>query len=53
MRIPAGWILVWLWLCAVPHLPGAAPTLANAKLKVSFFRPVWGVYWISDLDAED
>ena len=24
----------------------------NAKLKVSFFRPFWGDYWIIDLDAE-
>lgn len=25
---------------------------ANAKLKVSFFRPFWGDYWIIDLDAD-
>jgi apolipoprotein D and lipocalin family protein len=24
----------------------------NAKLKVSFFRPFWGDYWIIDLDPE-
>ncbi len=24
----------------------------NAKLKVSFFRPFWGDYWIVDLDPE-
>jgi apolipoprotein D and lipocalin family protein len=25
---------------------------ANAKLKVSFFWPIWGDYWIIDLDPE-
>ena len=24
----------------------------NARLKVSFFRPFWGDYWIIDLDPE-
>jgi apolipoprotein D and lipocalin family protein len=24
---------------------------SNAKLKVSFFRPFWGAYWIVDLGA--
>lgn len=24
----------------------------NAKLKVSFFRPFWGDYWIIDLDPD-
>jgi apolipoprotein D and lipocalin family protein len=28
----------------------AAPGGPNAKLKVSFFRPFWGDYWILDLD---
>jgi apolipoprotein D and lipocalin family protein len=24
----------------------------NAKLKVSFFRPFWGEYWITDLGSD-
>jgi apolipoprotein D and lipocalin family protein len=27
-------------------------TVSNAKLKVSFFGPFWGDYWIIDLDPE-
>ena len=27
-------------------------TATNAKLKVSFFRPFWGDYWIIDLDPD-
>jgi apolipoprotein D and lipocalin family protein len=27
-------------------------TTTNAKLKVSFFGPFWGPYWIIDLDAD-
>jgi len=26
--------------------------VTNAKLKVSFFRPFWGAYWVVDLGAE-
>jgi apolipoprotein D and lipocalin family protein len=27
-------------------------TTSNAQLKVSFFRPFWGAYWVIDLGAE-
>lgn len=27
-------------------------TVTNAKLKVSFFRPFWGEYWVIDLGAD-